>query len=210
MSDETGIGLVPSFETLCYICLELGEKSETDEVRISCPTCGNPYCPKHASKVDPSFCQRDLKDFEVEEKVFTKVEEDYSTKTNEFTTRKSSCKQVLLKGTDWLFYQHAIELMSDEQLKLSLRWHKAAISLVEHQIDTRKVEANKKLKGVSVTIRSETKTTKVTKTRVKKELTAESIAKMAAAVAKYNLTPEQLQAFISLAGNNKREGDIKP
>lgn len=200
--------LASNSDILCYVCKDRNLTPLTDEIRISCPKCQRPYCPTHASKVDQSYCENCLSDFVVEEKTFTKVEEDFVVKTQEFITRKSSCRQIILKGTDWLFYQHAIEKMSDAELALSLRWHKAAVSLVEHEVTNRKIEASKKLQGVKVTIRKEVKETKTTRTKRKIDLSPEGMKAIAAALAKLNVTPEQLASIQQQMEEKKRQGDM--
>lgn len=186
-------------EPLCHICQAKGEPSDVSaELRINCNRCDKPYCSTHASKVDIQFCEECVQDFVVEEKTIVKVEDDFNLKKNTIVTRKYYCTQVILSGTSWLFQQQAISNMSEEQLRVALRWHKMSVSMLESELVNRRIEENKKLQGIRITTSKTVSETKTTRVGRKKTIgvTQGGLESIAKAIQNLNMTPEQLSQLM--------------
>lgn len=200
------MGLGQSVEnpsSLCHICQTEGQTVDVacKDITISCLSCGRPYGQQHASSVDPTYCRDCGSDFQVRKERAVKEEvirkEDFDLDKDIVLPpiiRRTSCVQIHLSGTSWMFHQEKIQSLNEEQLKLAIQWHRTTVALIEHEIIERKIKKAKELQGVKVTIRRTTKETRTTSVkRKKKGLTQDQLTAMAALLSK--MTPEQLAAL---------------
>ena len=169
-----------------------------------CKRCGAAYCKHFASTIDFRFCGNCLEDFSVVETIETKVTE-YTNATGEVTSRKRQmARNLKLTGTDWLFAQHAVENLTDEELIETIEYHRNIASIMLMERETRRTEQYKKLASVKIRSIDRSKVDangalKAEKTvKAKKEKAPPDQNAIMAALATLlgaNLSPEQILAL---------------
>jgi hypothetical protein len=162
-------------------------------------------CTHFASTIDPEKCVECLSDITLFKEV---VEKEYVRTNDEgevTSTYKKKAKRVRLEGLNWLFAQRKIVSLSDEELELSIEYHREILAGMLDERETRKNAfmhrfANAPLPA-SITGATETvtvkKTTKAIKSK-KEDKSAEGILK---AMLSAGMTPQQIMAM--LAGGGK-------
>lgn len=179
----------------------------------NCKKCGVSFCKHFASKTDVQYCGNCLSDFTIKETIMEKIIEREAPDGTISFSRKSQARHITLQGTDWLFAAHLIEEMDDADIEATIEYHRANVSLMLQERESRKLERYKKLANIKIIHKkNETQEEREKreakeaakagkKTRVKeKELTAESIVQMLGQLAKSGLTQEQL---MNLMGGKK-------
>lgn len=190
----------------CHTC---DSRNETK----SCKKCAVVFCKHFASVTDYKYCGNCLGDFTIKETIMEKIVEREQADGTITFSRKSQARHLTLQGTDWLFAAHLIEEMDDADIEATIEYHRANVSLMLQERESRKLERYKKLANIKIVHKkNETQEEREKreakeaskagrKTKVKeKELTADSIVQMLGALAKAGLTQEQL---ISLMGGKK-------
>lgn len=196
MGNVTSIGEVSP--KLCYICLgDLETYTPDQSVPIrKCIRCGEHFCLAHVSKIDPSACERCVKDVVVSDTVFEKTETDWDAKKDRLVTHTQKCRQVTLSGEDWVWLTRRIATLSDDELKSVIQYHKATVSAIEAELTERTIkrfQTNAVVPGQpQISVR--TVTTKTT-TRVAKPKQPD-ISKLASAIKTLGLSPEKLQELL--------------
>lgn len=185
--------IIPFPQIKCHIC----DNTTDYTITRKCVKCEQPFCLEHSSKVDPTYCEHCLIDVSLTEDTFQRVTEDYDEETDEIVTKKSPiAKRIKLNGADWAFHTEKISKQSDEELKLTLQFYKASVSLMEMELVSRKVKqtvlsittAQGKIGSKKVTSTITTKTT-----RVKKPVDLEALLNKMKSM---GLSPEQIKQML--------------
>lgn len=179
---------------ICEVCKE--------EEHKQCKRCGVAFCRHHASTIDFRYCALCLEDFSVVETIETKTTE-YRNENGVVTSRRRQvAKNLKLIGTDWLFAQHAVENLTDEELTDTIEYHRNIASLMLMERETRRTEYFHKLGSYKVRVidKSVADTTGATKDKKKKaEKKAPDQSAILAAfelLTGKKLTPEELAALM--------------
>lgn len=147
----------------CAFCVDGAESNP--EVK-ACMKCTKPFCAEHASRISPNFCKDCFAELAVVIDKYTKVEEEYDEKSDSVVTHKQSCRRIRLDGPDFVWYSIAITLLTDEELKQVLEFHRYMVTLIESTSMIRTVKASQALAGQKQTRTITTSTTtEVKKTR---------------------------------------------
>jgi hypothetical protein len=180
----------------CYLC---GDTTDYKIVR-ECLRCKKTFCSEHSSNIDPNHCVNCLHDATIVEDTFQRVTEEYDEDTDAIVTIKSPlARRIKLTGPDWAFLTEKINKQTDSDLRTTLQFYKAAVSLMEVELTTRTIkkmthtvmpitDANGNVsykKVVDTTVR------KVTKVKKPVDL-VELLEKMK----KMGLSPEQIKTML--------------
>ena len=136
-----------------------------------CKKCDRRFCPRHASRVHPQFCQDCMKDVTLLIDKYVKTEEDFDLYSNQMVRHRSSCTRYQMNGPDYIFYSEAIKLLSDDELKTQYEFMNFLRSLIEAEQTTRKVRKLDELRNSPTPKVMSVKTT----TTVKKTREAKSV-----------------------------------
>lgn len=131
-----------------------------------CRKCQRLYCPLHASRFSPNFCQECFKNLAIVEDKFSRVFEDYDTKNDKLLIRKEVRTRWFLDGPDWPFLNVWINDLTDDELRVLWVFHHYVMKTIELENETRRVEHVRKLRETHVP-RSVSQTTKSTVQRTK-------------------------------------------
>jgi hypothetical protein len=172
----------------------------------TCLRCHIVYCQHFASKTDNRFCANCMGDFKLHETIMEKqIIHERSDGIVTFS-RKFQARHIKLMGNDWLFAAGLIEHLSDAEIEANIEYHKANVSLMLMERESRKLERYHKLSSIKVVMspresqearekREAKAAAKGTKTRVKnKTPSADDIVAMLTKLASSGYTPEQLMA----------------
>lgn len=118
-----------------------------DSTPKQCLKCRRPFCPNHASRISPQFCQDCFVELTVIIDKYHKIEDEYDEETDTVIHRSSSCKRIRVDGPDWVFYTTAIHLLTDDELLTQLEFHRFMVSQLENTQDIRKVKKSQALQG---------------------------------------------------------------
>lgn len=177
----------------CHIC---GDSTDYKLTR-ACVKCGQSYCTEHASKIDPTYCEHCFIDGTIVEDSFQRVTEEYDEETDTMVTVKSPiAHRIKLSGADWAFHTERISKQSDEELKLTLQFYKAAVSLMEMELVSRKVKA---MVVSTVTENGRIGSRKITDTTIRKVTKVKKPVDLEALLNKMKslgLTPEQIKSML--------------
>ena len=177
----------------CHICGDTTDYTITRQ----CVKCKQPFCIEHSSKIDPTYCEHCLIDVTLTEDTFQRITEDYDEETDQIVTKKSPiAKRIKLNGADWAFHTERINKQSDEELKLTLQFYKASVSLMEMELVSRKVKQT--VLGITtaqgrIGSKKVTDTTVRKITKVKKPVDLEGLLKK---MKDLGLTQEQIKSML--------------
>jgi hypothetical protein len=182
------------------ICQEC-DHSDTAATK-NCERCGNTYCVHFASTVDARYCGNCMVDFKVVETIEVKTTIYENAEGHEIIRRRQIAKSLKLEGTDWLFANMQISLLTDEELLAAIEYHRNIAGIMLLEREERKTEQLNKLSKVKLNLKqpatiNASKAPKSSKTEAQKNQA--TIAKALA-----GLTPEQLAQVI--AGLMKQNG----
>jgi len=208
---------IPTIPTLCYLCLTDNTPVEMQglELRVNCTKCSRPYCEKHASILDATYCNGCLNDFQVTKQDFIcagvetshKLDHHGRVVTNEkgepIIVRRpyqTKSKQIILFGNDWLFAELKMSEMSEEQCDVALEWHRAHVSYLEQCITQHRITKAHKLAQVRVphAVRTEKKA------KEKKEKSLEMLAQSLKSMLPNDLAALMQRLQESVAGGGKK------
>lgn len=176
------------------VCISCDNKEQTK----TCLRCHVNYCLHYASKTDNRFCANCISDFHLHETIMEKqVSHELADGTVTFS-RKYQARHIKLMGNDWLFAAGLIQDLTDAQIEESIEYHKANVSLMLMERESRKLERFHKLAGIKVTMAApKPKDKAATKTKVKeKAVSPDDIVAMLTKLASSGYTPEQLMAAV--------------
>lgn len=207
---------IPPPHTLCYLCLADNTPVEMQgvELHVNCLKCNRPYCEKHASILDSTYCNACQNDFQVTKQDFicagveTSHQVDHKGRivTNEkgepiivrrpYQTRS---KQIILFGNDWLFAELKMSEMDEAQCETSLEWHRAHVSYLEQCITQHRITKAHKLAQVRIppAVRNEKKQ------KEKKEKSLEMLAQSLKSMNPNDLAALMKRLQESVAGGKK-------
>ena len=182
-------------------CAACDRKDETK----SCKRCSVIFCAHFASTTDNRYCANCMSDFRVQETIMEKKIDHLRPDGTVNFSRKYQAKPIQLMGNDWLFASKLIAEMSDEEIENSVEYHKANVSLMLMERESRKLERYHKLAGIKVTRTStesqeqrekrEAKEAKKRTTTKDKTPSPDDIVAMLTKLATAGYTPEQLLAM---------------
>lgn len=146
----------PPIVPLCYLCVSENTPSDQQgsKLHVVCEKCKRAYCDKHASILDPTYCQPCLNDFSVTKQDYVRAGVAVTHKMDEngnvmkdangqiVTERRyysTKSKQIILFGNDWLFAELRWSDMTEEQCEISLEWHRGAVSFLEQRITEHRI-----------------------------------------------------------------------
>lgn len=209
-------------QTLCYLCL--ADNTPPDQqgtsLHVNCESCNRPYCEKHASILESTYCQPCKNDFQVTKQDFICAGVETSHKIDEKTGKvitdekgdvvivrrpyQTKSKQIILFGNDWLFSELKMSEMTEEQCETALEWHRAHVSYLEHCITQHRVTKAHKLAQVRITPaeRQAAKQAK-SKTREKKQASLEMLAQSLQNMSKQDLATLMQRLQESVNGEKK-------
>lgn len=159
---------LPVSASLCYLCITENTPPEQQGryLHIVCESCQRPYCDKHASILDSTYCHPCKNDFQVTRQDFICAGVQVSHKVDEKTGEvlrdtkgepllerrpySTKSKQIILFGNDWLFSEIKMSELTEEQCELKLEWHKAHVSYLEMLITQHRITKAHKLAQVKV------------------------------------------------------------
>lgn len=180
-------------EVKCFLC------GDTTDYKITraCVKCKQSFCLEHSSKIDPTYCEHCFIDGVLTEDTFQRVTEDYDEETDTVVTIKSPiARRIKLAGADWAYHTERICKQSDEELKLTLQFYKASVSLMEMELVSRKVKQTVQAitsEGGKIGSRKVTDTTVKKVTKVKKPVDLEALLNKMKAM---GLTQEQIKSML--------------
>jgi hypothetical protein len=150
----------------------------TDEHVTECRKCKRPFCVIHANRFTPNFCQECFKHLSAVEEKFSRVFDDYDTKTNTVTIKKTTNTRYYMDGIDWPFLGVWIRNLSEDELRIWWIFHFSVMKLIETENESRRVEKYRKLRDQSVGLISKTQTTSKGTTKITKPVdTADDVRK---------------------------------
>lgn len=185
MADEVVV-----IEKRCVFCPE-AQVVDLQPLFRTCPKCNRTYCSQHASSADPQFCQDCLSDVIVKDETVVKTEEEWDLQKDHLIRHTQKFRQIEFHGTGWMFYTKAIQSRSDDELKAFIEYHRALVSLIEHEIIDRKIQKSKlqiKVNGQYTSLKKSTEKREKTTVRQKKF----DPAALAAQLKAMGITPEMM------------------
>jgi hypothetical protein len=197
MADEVVV-----IEKRCVFCPE-AQVVDIQPLLRTCPKCSRVYCSSHASSADPQFCQDCLSDVIVKDETVVKTEEEWDLQKDQLIRHTQKFRQIEFHGTGWMFYTKAIHGRSDDELKAFIEYHRALVSLIEHEIIDRKIQKSKlqiKVNGQYTSLKKSTEKREKTTVRQKKF----DPSALAAQLKAMGITPEMM-ANIMKAQNKAQE-----
>ncbi len=128
------------------ICVKCDAKDETKV----CLKCKIVYCAHYASITDNRFCANCISDFSLKETIIEKQVEHIKPDGSVTFSRKYQARCLHLMGNDWLFASTLIAEMNDAEIEATIEYHKANVSLMLMERESRKLERYHKLAGVKL------------------------------------------------------------
>ena len=191
------------------VCDDCDLRSDAENTTKACERCGISFCAHNASRTDFRYCRDCFEDFHVIETIETKIT-SYTNNAGQITTRrKQIAKNLKLTGTDWLFANTQISLLTDEELMETIEYHRAIASVMLLEREERRTDELNKLSRVKIQIRKRddvdsTGALKVKKAPKEKKASNKdkaTDAKVADALQKLaTLKPEDLAALLTTMG----------
>jgi hypothetical protein len=199
---------MPYDENQIPVCLACEERSDAEDTKKNCERCGVQFCCHFASTVDFRYCSNCMADFKVIESVETKTI-TYQNAAGVVTTRRREiARNLKLVGSDWLFANTQISLLSDSEIEETIEYHRAIMGVMLMEREDRRTEQLNKLSKVKITLRKRddvdsTGAVKKTKNGGTKRTSKQSSEekKVADALqALLSLSPADLQAVVAGLG----------
>jgi len=184
--------------SVCPTCLASNLLTEIKIAR--CVKCFKLYCTHFASTIDPLYCVECLSDITLFKETMTKTYERTDEEGNVTSTYKKRAKHVRLEGLNWLFSQRKIISLSDDELELSIEYHREILSGMLDERETRKnaymhrfanAPLPKKEGGTEASV-----TTKTTK-RIKSTTEGAKVSSVLKAMMASGMTPQQIMEMLS-------------
>ena len=133
---------------VCKHCLE---SNLIEEMKIArCSKCNAIYCIHFASSIDPSQCTECLADVSVTKEVVTKTYQHYNEETDVVTEYKRRARSIKIDGMDWLFAQRKIATQTDDELELSIEYHRGILNGMLKEREERRIKHAHRFAGVSI------------------------------------------------------------
>ena len=169
---------------VCEMCQEL---NLTVSGHIThCERCGQPFCFHFASNIDSAYCVNCMSDVEVTKQTITKEYIHRNDQERVTSIYRRKAREIKIDGLDWLFAQRKIVDLSDDELDLSIEYHRNILSLQIYEQEVRRTARMHRYAGVHVVAPSaSTETASTTTTTIKKTKTI-----------KKNKKEEQLNALL--------------
>lgn len=169
---------------VCEMCQEL---NLTEANRIThCERCGQPFCFHFASNIDTAYCVNCMSDVEVTKQTITKEYIHRNDQERITSVYRRKAREIKIDGLDWLFAQRKIIDLSDDELDLSIEYHRNILALQIYEQEVRRTARMHRYAGVHVIAPCvSTSVTNTTTTTVKKTKTI-----------KKNKKEEQLNALL--------------
>jgi hypothetical protein len=158
----------PVIPSLCYICIadNIPQDARGTHLHVLCDVCQRPYCDKHASFLDATCCQACKNDFQVTRQDYVIAGVEVSHKLDPLTGEvvrdahgdavmerrpyRTTSRQIILFGNDWLFSEIKMSQLSEEQCEIKLEWHRAHVSYLEQCITQHRIAKAHKLAQVRI------------------------------------------------------------
>lgn len=134
----------------CQECMDANDAEETVKL---CEKCGVGFCSHFASEIDIKYCGNCMVDVNFSETIVVKEQVFHNEKGAETHRRRQIAKLLKLSGSDWLFANKQIGTLTDEELCVTIEYHRAIANAMMLERETRKVEYLQKLRGVKVALR---------------------------------------------------------
>jgi len=190
------------------VCDDCESRSDAENTTKNCERCGIGFCVHHASRTDFRYCEDCFEDFHVIEKIETKITTYTNGSGQILTRRKQIAKNLKLVGTDWLFANTQISLLTDEELMETIEYHRAIASVMLLEREERRTDELNKLSRVKINIKKRDDVDATGAIKVKKakkapkaKADAGTDAKVAEALQQLaQLKPEDLAALLSSMG----------
>lgn len=121
----------------CDLCISIGP------LKV-CKKCHLEFCPHFASKFDFQFCIYCMHDVILEDSIIRKEIVTKSLSGKKTFTRVMKARHLVFKGQDWMFAAKRILDMSDEELGVTIEYHREIFGEMINEMETRKIANNKK------------------------------------------------------------------
>ena len=187
-------------ELVCDSCLELNLVTKSC---IKCARCDQSFCLHFASTIDAQYCVNCMSEMAVTKEVMTKTYEHRNTETNETHFYRRKARNIKIEGLDWLFSQRKITELTDNELDLSIEYHRNILNLMiaeqeRHRNEKMHRYANVVFKPQKSAMKvTDTTTTTVKKSRtISKDKASEQLQAIMKAMLSKGLTVEQIQAML--------------
>lgn len=163
----------------------------------NCLKCTRQYCPEHSSKLNPAYCQECFGEVVITDKTYVKTEVEYDEAEDCLVEYKKGCRKISFAGADWVFYNKAIHLQTDEELSRTFEFHRAMVSQLEVELTQRKVNKATSIRLNNTNVITVKKTTEVRSTKETKTKQLD-LAKLAQQLAAKGISPEQLASVLGI------------
>lgn len=175
---------------VCTACLE---SPDYDGNTKQCVRCGIAYCVHYASTTDARYCGNCFDDMKVTETIEIKETIYENSKGEEITRKRQIGKSLRLEGTDWLFANTQISLLTDEELLTAIEYHRNIAGIMLLEKEERKTEQLNRLSKVKVVIKRPE--ARIPKEKVAKTAATQNQAAIAAMLK--GLSPEELAKLLA-------------
>ena len=128
--------------TLQRLCESLN-CNDSLSLQRRCTKCNLIFCPHFASKIDFQYCQYCFHDLILEDSIIRRIEETKSLSGKKIFTRIMRARHLVFKGQDWMFAQARVIDMTDEELSVTIEYHKAIFGEMLNEREARKIAANR-------------------------------------------------------------------
>lgn len=188
------------------------ENCNTESDTKNCKKCHIEYCKHFASTIDQRYCANCMSDLRLKETIMEKtVEHERSDGTITFS-RKYQARHIQMQGTDWLFSAALIPEMTDAEIEATIEYHRANVSLMLQERESRKLERFRKLASITVPRvtresqeqKEKKEAKKNKKTKIKEIDPNDSSAILAAVMKLVNSGMTQEQIVAMMAGGKKK------
>ena len=187
-------------DSINHVCPSCMSSSLTEEIKSArCMQCNRIYCIHFASSIDPTQCVECLSDLSLTKETVIKTYEHYDEATDVVTSYRRKATRVKLDGLNWLFSQRKIVSLSDDDLELSIEYHRQLLTGMIDERETRRMNKAHRFAGLPMPKSSDSATsttTKVTKNikSNKQAATADSLLQSALSS---GMTPKQILVMLS-------------
>src|SRR5882762_2906418 len=141
---ETAETEILSLQRWCDVCSdECALTNDYEKKSRQCNRCNLYYCPHFASKIDFQFCQYCFHDLILEDSIIRRIEETKSLSGKKIFQRIMRARHLVFKGQDWMFAQARVVDMTDDELGVTIEYHKAIFGEMINEREARKIAANR-------------------------------------------------------------------
>lgn len=137
-----------SEHNVCPTCMGM---NLLEEIKIArCAKCSKIYCTHFASAIDPAYCVECLSDVSMIKEIVVKEYTHYNEEEDTITTYRRKARSIKLEGMNWLFAQRKIAALSDDELELSVEYHRGLLNGLLGEREARRIAKAHRFAGVGL------------------------------------------------------------